>query len=314
MGPRLLFPSMRGYKASELRPDVVAGLTLVAIAVPEQMATARLAQMPAVAGLYAFLAGSVLFALLGRSRHLSVGADFDDRADLCGGRRLDRGRRQPPVRAPRVAAGLAGGGARRRGGSPAARMDLGLPVHAGDPGGPRRDRRRHRCPSASGRARLARRGHFDDRSAATRGRPDRSGERVGGRHRGRHAGGDRGGRAHRSPCSWRAHWPVGGHRVGQRGGAHVARRRRPRVDPGRPAASWCPVGILVRPPSPTRPGTDRGLRLRRPDGRHRASVDDRRGQRGGFRARPRGARRRQPAGGHQRVVRGRRQPTAAPKS
>ena len=75
MGPRLLFPSMRGYKAPQLGPDVVAGLTLVAIAVPEQMATARLAQMPAVAGLYAFLAGSMLFALLGRSRHLSVGAD-----------------------------------------------------------------------------------------------------------------------------------------------------------------------------------------------------------------------------------------------
>jgi len=55
--------------------DVLAGLTLVAIAVPEQMATSRLAGMPPAAGLYAFLAGSLVFAVLGRSAHLSVGAD-----------------------------------------------------------------------------------------------------------------------------------------------------------------------------------------------------------------------------------------------
>ena len=39
------------------------------------MATARLINMPAVAGLYAFIAGSLLFALLGRSPQVSVGAD-----------------------------------------------------------------------------------------------------------------------------------------------------------------------------------------------------------------------------------------------
>jgi sulfate permease, SulP family len=54
---------------------VVAGLTLVAIAVPEQIATAKLAYMPAAAGLYAFIAGSLLFAVLGRSGKISVGAD-----------------------------------------------------------------------------------------------------------------------------------------------------------------------------------------------------------------------------------------------
>jgi MFS superfamily sulfate permease-like transporter len=39
------------------------------------MATARLAGLPAVLGLYAFVAGSLLYALLGPDRHLSVGAD-----------------------------------------------------------------------------------------------------------------------------------------------------------------------------------------------------------------------------------------------
>ncbi|MGA8681849.1 MAG: SulP family inorganic anion transporter [Acidimicrobiales bacterium] len=70
-----ILPTLRGYQVSWLGPDVLAGLTLVAIAVPEQMATARLAGMPTVAGLYAFVAGSLVFALLGRGRQISVGAD-----------------------------------------------------------------------------------------------------------------------------------------------------------------------------------------------------------------------------------------------
>lgn len=68
-------PTLRGYQASWLGPDVLAGLTLVAIAVPEQMATARLASMPAIAGLYAFICGSVLFAAFGKHSQMSVGAD-----------------------------------------------------------------------------------------------------------------------------------------------------------------------------------------------------------------------------------------------
>jgi sulfate permease, SulP family len=75
VGARLIAPTLRDYQGSWLVPDVLAGMTLVAIAVPEQMATARLANMPAVAGLYAFIAGSLMFALLGLNRRLSVGAD-----------------------------------------------------------------------------------------------------------------------------------------------------------------------------------------------------------------------------------------------
>ncbi len=68
-------PTLRGYKVSWLTADSVAGLTLVAIAIPEQVATAHLANMPAVTGFYAFVAGSVLFALFGRHPRMSVGAD-----------------------------------------------------------------------------------------------------------------------------------------------------------------------------------------------------------------------------------------------
>ena len=66
---------MRGYQRAWLGADLVAGVTLLAIAVPEQLATARLAGMPPIAGLYAFVAGSVAFALLGSNPLISVGAD-----------------------------------------------------------------------------------------------------------------------------------------------------------------------------------------------------------------------------------------------
>jgi sulfate permease, SulP family len=69
------FSSLRGYQRAWATGDLVAGLTLLAIAVPEQLATSRLAGMPPITGFYAFVAGSVAFALLGSNPQLSVGAD-----------------------------------------------------------------------------------------------------------------------------------------------------------------------------------------------------------------------------------------------
>ncbi len=70
-----IFSTLRGYRASWIGPDLMAGLTLAAIAVPEQIATARLVNVAAAAGLYAFIIGSLFFAALGRGRCVSVGAD-----------------------------------------------------------------------------------------------------------------------------------------------------------------------------------------------------------------------------------------------
>jgi SulP family sulfate permease len=75
MSSRWLAPTLQGYRAAWIGADALAGLTLVALALPSQMATARLANLPAALGLYAFIAGSLLYALLGTNHHLSVGAD-----------------------------------------------------------------------------------------------------------------------------------------------------------------------------------------------------------------------------------------------
>ena len=67
--------SLHGYRRAWASADLVAGLTLLVIAVPEQLATSRLAGMPPITGFYAFVAGSVLFAFLGSNPQMSVGAD-----------------------------------------------------------------------------------------------------------------------------------------------------------------------------------------------------------------------------------------------
>ncbi len=73
-GPRV-FTSLHGYQRAWASADLVAGVTLLVIAVPEQLATSRLAGMPPITGFYAFVAGTVLFALLGSNPQMSVGAD-----------------------------------------------------------------------------------------------------------------------------------------------------------------------------------------------------------------------------------------------
>lgn len=67
--------SLHGYRRGWLLPDLLACVTLLVIAVPEQLATSRLAGMPPVTGLYTFVAGTVAIAVLGSSPQLSVGAD-----------------------------------------------------------------------------------------------------------------------------------------------------------------------------------------------------------------------------------------------
>ena len=72
---RPLFPALAAGGLSALPADLIAGLTLVAIAVPEQMATARLGGFAPQVGLIAFIAAAIGFAVFGASRQLSAGSD-----------------------------------------------------------------------------------------------------------------------------------------------------------------------------------------------------------------------------------------------
>jgi sulfate permease, SulP family len=77
--------SLRGYQPSYISHDLVAGLTLVAIAIPEQLATARLGGFSPQIGFFAFLAGSLAFALFGSNRFLSSGSDSTITPIFAGG-------------------------------------------------------------------------------------------------------------------------------------------------------------------------------------------------------------------------------------
>ncbi|GAA4544921.1 SulP family inorganic anion transporter [Pseudonocardia xishanensis] len=73
------------FRRDRLLPDVLAGATLAALAVPEVLGYARIAGMPVETGLYTLLAPAVVFAVLGASRHLVVGADSATAAMLAAG-------------------------------------------------------------------------------------------------------------------------------------------------------------------------------------------------------------------------------------
>lgn len=76
---------MSGVTLGGLGADAVAGLTLAAIAIPEQMATARLGGLPPQFGFFAFVAASVGFAVFGANRRLSAGADSTITPIFAGG-------------------------------------------------------------------------------------------------------------------------------------------------------------------------------------------------------------------------------------
>lgn len=73
--PPRAFDGLRGLTAAAIPTEAAAAVTLAAIALPEQVATARLMGLPPAAGLLAFVAGTLAYAFFGRHRTLSVGAD-----------------------------------------------------------------------------------------------------------------------------------------------------------------------------------------------------------------------------------------------
>ena len=86
--------------------DLIAGLTLAAIAIPEQMATARLGGFAPQIGFFAFIAGSIGFAMFGANRFLSCGADSTITPIFAGGLLLMAASGSPDYQALAVALAL----------------------------------------------------------------------------------------------------------------------------------------------------------------------------------------------------------------
>lgn len=70
-----LFPTFRGYQRQWLRGDLLAGVTIGAIAIPGQIAVAKVAGMPPTTGLWAFVAAGVFACVFVANRVLCIAAD-----------------------------------------------------------------------------------------------------------------------------------------------------------------------------------------------------------------------------------------------
>ena len=77
--------SLRGYQRKWFGPELIAGVTLAAVAIPECMGYTSISQTPIVTGLYTIIFPTLLFALLGASKLLVVGADSATAAILSAG-------------------------------------------------------------------------------------------------------------------------------------------------------------------------------------------------------------------------------------
>ena len=80
-----MFEGIAPLGPGEVRTDVLAGITLAALAIPEVMGYTQIAGMPIVTGLYTLLLPVLVFALFGSSRHLVVGADSATAAVMAAG-------------------------------------------------------------------------------------------------------------------------------------------------------------------------------------------------------------------------------------
>ncbi|MGD0424223.1 MAG: SulP family inorganic anion transporter, partial [Candidatus Bathyarchaeia archaeon] len=70
---------------SEFPRDILAGITLATLAIPEVMGYTRIAGTPVITGLFTILLPMALYAFFGSSRHLVVGADSATAAVLAAG-------------------------------------------------------------------------------------------------------------------------------------------------------------------------------------------------------------------------------------
>jgi len=80
-----LFKGILPLNRSALIPDILAGITLAALGIPEVMGYAKIINLPVVTGLYTLLLPMLVFAMFGSSRHLVVSADSATAAIVAAG-------------------------------------------------------------------------------------------------------------------------------------------------------------------------------------------------------------------------------------
>lgn len=64
---------LRHYRRADLGPDIIAGLTVAMVAIPQAIAYALIADLPPHTGLYSAIVGTIVGALWGSSHHLQTG-------------------------------------------------------------------------------------------------------------------------------------------------------------------------------------------------------------------------------------------------
>ncbi|KAI3763319.1 hypothetical protein L1987_53773 [Smallanthus sonchifolius] len=68
-----IFQWAPNYDLTLFRSDVISGLTIASLAIPQGISYAKLANLPPVIGLYSSFVPPLIYAVLGSSKHLAVG-------------------------------------------------------------------------------------------------------------------------------------------------------------------------------------------------------------------------------------------------
>src|SRR5215467_11435510 len=80
-----MFNGLLPFDKISIRPDIVAGITLAALGIPEVMGYTKIIGTPVITGLYTLFLPVLVFALFGSSRHLVVSADSATAAMVAAG-------------------------------------------------------------------------------------------------------------------------------------------------------------------------------------------------------------------------------------
>src|SRR6266480_7022663 len=80
-----IFQGILPIKRQYIPTEIIAGITLAALGIPEVMGYTKIAGTPVITGLYTLLLPVLVFAILGSSRHLVVGADSATAAIMAAG-------------------------------------------------------------------------------------------------------------------------------------------------------------------------------------------------------------------------------------